>query len=129
MAFHSKIFIEFHFHWISLFFLRILIISCFLFFIFIAFLCTTGMIYIPTGLTHSMWVSINPSYYWDSLVAQMVKHLPTMWETWVWSLGWEDPLEKEMATHSSILAWKVPWTPQSMGLQRHKWVTSLLNYY
>ena len=55
-----------------------------------------------------------------SLVAQMVKHLPTMWETWVRSLGWEDPLEKEMATHSSTLAWKVPWMEdpgklQSMG--------------
>ena len=39
----------------------------------------------------------------------MVKRLPTMWETWIWSLGWEDPLEKEMATHSSALAWKIPW--------------------
>ena len=45
-----------------------------------------------------------------SLVAQMVKCLPTMRDTWIRSLGWEDPLEKEMATHSSILAWKVPWT-------------------
>ena len=43
-----------------------------------------------------------------SLVAQMVEHLPTMWETWVQSLGREDLLEKEMATHSSILAWKIP---------------------
>ena len=47
-----------------------------------------------------------------SRVAQMVKHLPTMWETRVQSLGWEDPLEKEMATHSSILAWKIPWTEE-----------------
>ena len=39
----------------------------------------------------------------------MVKHLPAMWDTWVQSLGWEDPLEKEMATHSSTLAWKIPW--------------------
>ena len=59
----------------------------------------------------------------SSLVAQMVKHLPTMWETQVQSLGWEDPLEKEMAPHSSTLAWKIPWTEepgrlQSMGLQR-----------
>ena len=46
----------------------------------------------------------------SSLVAQMVKHLPTMRETWVQSLGWENLLEKEMATHSSILAWKIPWT-------------------
>ena len=44
-----------------------------------------------------------------SLVAQMVKHLPTMLKTQVRSLGWEDPLEKEMATHSSTLAWKIPW--------------------
>ena len=54
---------------------------------------------------------------------QTVKHLPTVWETWVQSLGWEDLLEKEMATHSSILAWKIPWMVepgrlQSMGLQR-----------
>ena len=47
----------------------------------------------------------------------MVKHLPTMQETWVRSLGWEDPLKKEMATHSSTLAWKIPWT-QSTGSQR-----------
>ena len=60
---------------------------------------------------------------WASLVAQMVKHLPTMWDAQVRSLGWEDPLEKEMATRSSILAWKIPWTEdpgrlQSMGSQR-----------
>ena len=59
------------------------------------------------------------------LVAEMVKHLPTMRETWVQSLGWEDLLEKEMATHSSILAWKIPWMEdpgrlQSMGSQRVK---------
>ena len=59
----------------------------------------------------------------SSLVAQMVKHLPTMWETWVRSLGWEDLLEKEMATHSSTLAWKILWTEEpgrlpSMGSQR-----------
>ena len=64
-------------------------------------------------------------------VAQMVKHLPAMWETRVRSLGWDDPLEKEMATHLSTLAWKIPWTEepnrlQSMGSQRveHDWVTS-----
>ena len=49
-------------------------------------------------------------YSWASLVAQMVKNLPVMQETWVRSLGWEDPLEKEKATHSSILAWRIPWT-------------------
>ena len=58
-----------------------------------------------------------------SPVAQMVKNLPAKQETWVQSLGWEDPLEKEMATHSSILAWRIPWTEepgrlQSMGSQR-----------
>ena len=56
-------------------------------------------------------------------MAKTVKCLPAMQETWVQSLGWEDPLEKEMATHSSTLAWKIPWTEepgrlQSMGWQR-----------
>ena len=48
-----------------------------------------------------------------SLVAQTVKHLPAVRETWVQSLGWEDPLEKEMATHSSPLAWKIPWMEEA----------------
>ena len=52
-----------------------------------------------------------------SLVAQMINSLPAMWETWVQSLGWEDPLEKEMATHSSTLAWRIPWTEEPGGLQ------------
>ena len=47
-----------------------------------------------------------------SLVAQRLKHLPPMREAWVHSLGWEDPLEKELATHSSILAWRIPWTEE-----------------
>ena len=47
-------------------------------------------------------------YSWASLVAQLVKNLPTMLETWVRSMGWEDPLEEGMATHSSILAWRIP---------------------
>ena len=56
--------------------------------------------------------------YWDiNLVAQMVKNLPAMQETWVRSLGQEDPLEKGMATHSSILAWRIPWTEEPGGLQ------------
>ena len=49
-------------------------------------------------------------YSWASLVAQQVKNLPATWETWVRSLGWEDPLEKGKATHSSILAWTIPGT-------------------
>ena len=53
-----------------------------------------------------------------SVVAQLVKNLPAMREIWVQSLGWEDPLEKEKVTHSSILAWKIPWTVWSMGSQR-----------
>ena len=71
-------------------------------------------------------------WIWASLVAQTVKPLPAMQETRIWSLVWEDPLEKEMATHSSTLAGKIPWTEetgrlQSMGLQRVRqdWVTSL----
>ena len=51
-----------------------------------------------------------------SLVAHMVKRLPVMWETWVQSLGQEDPLEKEMATHSSVLAWRIPGTGEPGGL-------------
>ena len=70
------------------------------------------------------------------MVAQLVKNLPAMWETWVRSLSWEDPLEKEMATPSRILAWKIPWVEepgvlQSMGLQRvgHNWATSLYTWF
>ena len=66
-----------------------------------------------------------------SLMAQTVKKLPVMQATWVWSLDWEDSLENEMATHSSVLAWRIPWTEepgrlQSMGSQRvwHDWTTS-----
>ena len=62
-------------------------------------------------------------YTWASLVAQRLKHLPGMWETWVQSLGREDPLEKEMATYSSTIAWRIPWREepgrlQPMGSQR-----------
>ena len=62
-------------------------------------------------------------YYWVSLVAQRVKRLPAMQETFVQSFSWEDSLEKEMAVHSSILAWRIPWTEepgrlQSTGSQR-----------
>ena len=52
------------------------------------------------------------------LVAQLVKNQPAIRKTWVGSLGWEDPLEKGKATHSRILAWRIPWTVQSMGLQK-----------
>ena len=64
-------------------------------------------------------------YSWASLVAQLVKNPPAMWETWVWSLGWEDPLEKGKATHSSILAWRIPWTTHGVA---KSW-TWLSNFY
>ena len=82
-----------------------------------------------------VWIGIGGRHYasWASLVAQLVKNLPVMQETWVQSLGQEDPLENIMAAHSSILAWRIPWTEepgrlQSMGLQRvgHDWVTFTL---
>ena len=65
------------------------------------------------------------------LVAQLVKNLPAMQETWVRSLGWEGPLEKGMAAHSSVLAWWVPWTVYSMGSQRvgHDWATFTFHTY
>ena len=56
-------------------------------------------------------------YSWASLVAEMVKNPPAMQETWVRSLGWEDPLVEGMATHSSMLAWRIPWTEEPGGLQ------------
>ena len=55
-------------------------------------------------------IGLPLQYSWASLVAQLVKNAHALWETWVWSLGWEDPLEKEKATHSGILAWRIPWT-------------------
>ena len=58
---------------------------------------------------------------WASLVAQMVKPLPAMQEAWVQSLGREDPLEKEMTTHSSILAWEIPWTEELNRSQFTGW--------
>ena len=60
----------------------------------------------------------NPlQYSWASLVAETVKNPPAMQETWVQSLGWEDPLEEGMATYSSILAWRIPWTEEPGRLQ------------
>ena len=56
-------------------------------------------------------------YSWAYLVAQMVKNPPAMWETWVQYWGWEDPLEKGTATHSSILAWRTSWTEEPGRLQ------------
>ena len=89
----------------------------------------TGHMCLCSHLLYSLVNGFLPS---TSLVAHMVKSLPTVWETRVQSLGREDLLEKEMATHSSILAWKISWTKEpgrllSMGSQRvwHNWATSL----
>ena len=69
-------------------------------------------------------------------MAQSVKHLPAMWKTWVWSLDCEGPLEKEMATHSSIRAWRIPWTEEPGGLQStgsqrvgYNWATNTHTQY
>ena len=79
-------------------------------------------------------IGYSLQYSWASLVAQLVKNLLAMQEPWVRSLGWEDSLEKGTATHSSILAWRIPWTEepgilQSMGSQRvrHDWGLSFLH--
>ena len=56
-------------------------------------------------------------YSWASLVTQLVKNLPAVWEVWVLSLGWEDPLEEDMAVRSSTVAWRIPWTEEPRGLQ------------
>ena len=79
------------------------------------------------GRSTTEGIGYPPQYSWASLVAQLLKNSSAMWETWVPSLGWEDPLKKGTATHSSILAWRIP---QSMGLQRvrHDWVTFTFNF-
>ena len=84
--------------------------------------------YMTTGktiaLTRRIFVGKVMSLLYNMLsrlvcvVAQLVKNPPAIWETWLRSLGWEDPLEKGKATHSSLLAWRIPWTVQSMGSQR-----------
>ena len=83
----------------------------------------------------SPWVPLGISFYlrWASLVAPMMKNVPAMQETWVWSLGQEDPLEKRMATFSRSLAWRIPWTEEPGGLQslgsqrvRYNWTTDFL---
>ena len=63
-----------------------------------------------TGRSAGEGIGYTLQYSWASQVAQPVKNLPAMWETWVRSLGWEGPLEKGTATHSSIPAWRIPWS-------------------
>ena len=71
-----------------------------------------------SGRSNGEGIGYPLQYSWASFVAQLVKNSPTMWETWVRSLGWEEPLEKGKDTHSSILAWRIPWAVWSMGSQR-----------
>ena len=66
---------------------------------------------------------------WAPLVAQLIKNLPAMWETWVRSWDWEDPLEKGKAAHCSILAWRIPWTVQSVGSQSWTRLSDLHFHY
>ena len=82
-----------------------------------------GQLLIPPGRIRLLGQSENDTqlWVWASPVAQTIKRLPTMWETRVRSLGWEDPLEKEMATHSSTLAWRMPWTEEPSRLQSRGW--------
>ena len=82
--------------------------------------CSAGDLgFIPgSGRSPGEGISYPLQYSWVSLVAQLVKNPPLMRETWVQSLGWEDLLEKGMATHSSNLAWRIPWTLPSMGVTR-----------
>ena len=84
----------------------------------------------PSSIPGSGWspgegIGYPLQYSWASLVAQLLKNQPKMRETCVQSLDWEDILEKGTATHSSILAWRIPWIVQSMGSQRvrHDWAT------
>ena len=81
--------------------------------------CNAGDPALIPGLGRSAGEGIGYSLqYWASLVAQLVKNAPAMRETGVRSLGWEDPLEKRKATHSSLLAWRIPRTIETMGSQR-----------
>ena len=77
-------------------------------------------------MKHSLYASPNTKYFYftyhtkcSSLLAQMVKNLPAMQKTWIWSLGWEDPLEEDMATHSSILAWRIPMNREAWQATVH----------
>ena len=85
-----------------------------------------------SGRSPGEGIGYSLQYSWVSLLAQTVKNTPALQETWVPSLGWEDALEKGKATHSSVLAWRIPWAEepgrlQSMGSQRvgHDWATNI----
>ena len=109
----------FNFHWLLNWYL-LFFTQCFNLFIFN--LRIIGLQHFVGYCLTSTWISHRYIYV---LCGSAGKELPAMWETWVQSLGWGDPLEKRKATHSSILAWRIPWTIYSMGLQRvrHNWAT------
>ena len=95
--------------------------------------CNAGNPSLIPGLGRSTGEGIGYplQYSWASPVAQLVKNPAAMWDTWVWSLDWEDSLEKGKRTHSSILAWRIPWTVYSMGSQRvrHDWTTFTFTFF
>ena len=104
--------------------------SCFIFLLMGLWLVCCFCYYTLWMWTKSSNLGAYPLRNESFLVAQMVKNLPAMQEAWIWSLVWEDPLEKGMAIHSSILAWRSPWTEEPGGLSlwgrkvRHDWVTN-----
>jgi len=83
----------------------------------ICILLRQQLLFVQINYLKLEWIKGNLSAEWASLVAQRVKRLPAMRETGVRTLGWEDSLEKEMATHSSIVAWRIPWMEEPDGLQ------------
>ena len=107
----------------------------------IVFVCSSLMDGWSVSISWLLWYEVSKIVKFKearaSLVAQMVKNPPVMQETQVWALSWEDPLEKRMATHSSILAWRIPWTEESGGLQaygglqrvRRSWVANTFTHF
>ena len=118
--------------WMKNMWRRILYIYIYMHYIYDIYMHYIYDIYIYALYLWHIYMHCIVSMTWVSLAAQAVKNLPAMWETQVWSLGWENPLEKGMALHSSTPAWRIPWTEkpgglQSMGSQRvgHDWATSI----
>ena len=118
---------------LSFFSFNIMSWDCFMDQTFLLFKWLSSRVFYSTALLWFNWSSVGK---WASLVAQMVKNLPAMQKTWVRSLDQEDLLEKEIATRSSTLPWRIPWTEepgslQSKGLQRaeHNWTTNIFIFH